>query len=510
MRAVYSRESMKNSSLPEALPEFPLLDTYGEWSLINQYGLEFIDKNKVVKIAEDETEVAVGLVPGENHELLHRRLVRHHAPKSVRLYRVAENEFSAALARLYSRDASSDTFQAKHRNIDALDKVAGDAPTINLVNSMILDGVNAGASDIHIEGSDQTMIIRNRLDGALRKVAEYPAERFSGVSSRLKLMAHLNIMESRKPQDGRITVTLQSRAIHMRISVVPLVRGESIVLRLFHREDRLIRPVDLGFPPEAVAFLRSLFQLPYGLVLVTGPTGSGKSTTLNAFLTEIKDDEKKIITMEDPVEYVIPGLDQIQVHEEIGLTFGALLRRVLRQDPDVIMVGEIRDEETAELAVRAALTGHLVLATLHTNDAPTALNRLTDMGIPPYLVGAVLRGVLAQRLVRKLCQECRRERTPTNSERLFAERCGRSLNACFDSFGCDFCAHEGFKGRTAIAEWFPVDRELEEIIGHSENPTQAAMEILRKNGYEPLLAGGIRMVNEGITTIAELRKVALI
>ena len=411
---------MRNTSNDSAC--YPLLEEFHRWSRLDQYGLEFIRRYQAVKVAENESSVTVALGPESDPAVLEGKLQRHHAPKAVHFRRVESADFRSALARLFSDvsvggEASGGAGGAPvsggsgSPDTSSLDRITGDAPTVNLVNSIILDAVRLGASDIHVERDEVRMTVRYRLDGLLRTAGTHSPERFASVSSRIKLMANLNIMESRKPQDGRLTATLDGRDVHMRLSVVPLIQGESLVLRLFHREEDLIDPGHLGFPGETVEALRRLFRYPHGLILVTGPTGSGKTTTLSAFLAEIKDERKKIITLEDPVEYIIPGIDQIQVNEDIGLTFGTLLRRVLRQDPDVLMVGEIRDGETASLAIRAALTGHLVLATLHTNDAPSAVTRLVDMEIPPYLLGAVLRGVLAQRLVRTLCPRCR-EKVP--------------------------------------------------------------------------------------------------
>ena len=500
-----------SSDSPSSGP-YPLLEEFPRWSRLEQYGLEFVRRYQAVKVAENEDSVTVALGPEGDPGVLGGKLRRHHAPKAVHFRRAESADFRSALARLFS-DVSVDGGMTPggggSPDTSSLDRITGDAPAVNLVNSIILDAVRLGASDIHVERDEVRMTVRYRLDGLLRIAGTYPPERFASVSSRIKLMANLNIMESRKPQDGRLTATLGGRDVHMRLSVVPLIRGESLVLRLFHREEDIIHPGRLGFPGETVEALRRLFRYPHGLILVTGPTGSGKSTTLSAFLAEIKDERKKIITLEDPVEYIIPGIDQIQVNEDIGLTFGTLLRRVLRQDPDVLMVGEIRDGETASLGIRAALTGHLVLATLHTNDAPSALTRLMDMGIPPYLLGAVLRGVLAQRLVRTLCPRCRETAPLQSAEAALCRSFGAEVRECGvpggGAAGCGECAG-GYAGRTAVSEWFAPDEELSEIIAAGDARRGEIRGLLEKRGFRSLVHDAFEKAAAGITAVDEIRR----
>ncbi|MGI9256455.1 MAG: GspE/PulE family protein, partial [Salinispira sp.] len=291
---------------------------------------------------------------------------------------------------------------------NAVDKLANNAPIINLVNGIILDAINAEASDIHIERGKNNASVRYRLDGVLIKDRDIPDGLYPSITARIKIMAGLNIMEQRRPQDGRLSVTLSAYSLDLRISSVPTAHGESLVLRILNLNSSPRTLNEIGFSDPQLHLLKNTIHNPQGFILITGPTGSGKTTTLNALLTEINDGSKKIISIEDPVEFNIDGVDQIQTHDEIGLSFSKILRRILRQDPDVIMVGEIRDEETAQLAMRAAMTGHMVLSSLHTNNAIASIQRLVNIGVDPYLIAGMLQTIIAQRLVRKLCVHCRR------------------------------------------------------------------------------------------------------
>jgi type II secretory ATPase GspE/PulE/Tfp pilus assembly ATPase PilB-like protein len=300
-------------------------------------------------------------------------------------------------------------------------------------------------------------------------------------------------------------VHLGEGTFDVRVSIVPIAAGESIVLRLFNTGGIPIVLEDLGLDPRSLSLIRTLVSVPHGLVLATGPTGSGKTTTLNAVLRELASERVKIITIEDPVEYVIDGVDQIQTHDRIGLTFDTILRRVLRQDPDIIMVGEIRDAPTAELSVRAALTGHLVLSTLHTNDAVSVIPRLRNMGVEPYLLAAVLRGALAQRLVRRVCQACRKSVTPTREEKELLKRYGLTAARLFRGKGCDACGGTGFKGRTSIVEAFASDEEVEQMILKGERASAIAAHLAEK-GFTSLVQNGLSKAVEGITTLDEVEK----
>lgn len=385
-----------------------------------------------------------------------------------------------------------------------LDKVAGDAPIVNLVNSFFIEAIRQRASDVHIESFQNTAQVRYRIDGVLKVASEVSVEQFPAISSRIKIMANLNIMENRRPQDGRISLELGGRSVDMRVSIVPITGGESIVLRIFNREGDVLELEELGFPEEQRLTLEKLAREKNGLVLVTGPTGSGKTTTLNALLRKMDCTGNKVITIEDPVENVIEGIDQIQTNEAIGLSFESILRRVLRQDPDVVMIGEIRDKTTADLAIRAALTGHLVLATLHTNSALGALSRLIDMGIESFLLAAVFRGALAQRLVRKLCPLCKKADTPGPAEAAFLERYG-APGKLFRPQGCPQCDDIGYKGRIALAEVFTKTPELEERITRQDS-NRVILEYLKTQGYKNMAESGCGLVTQGETTLAELER----
>ncbi len=339
-------------------------------------------------------------------------------------------------------------------------------PIIRLVNEIIRDAVSQNASDIHFEPTERNLQVRFRVDGVLRPARNIPKSMQSAVSARVKLMSEMNIAERRKPQDGRFTVQVGERKIDMRVSVLPTVFGERIVLRLLDRTASLRSLEQLGMPDHIVQNLLDLSSRPWGMILVTGPTGSGKSTTLYALLQKIRSDKRNILTCEDPVEYTIEGIGQSQVNEKVGLTFASQLRAILRQDPDVVLVGEIRDRETAEIACRAAMTGHLVLSTLHTNDSTSAPARLIDMGIEPYLINSALLGVLAQRLVRRLCPECRQAVTCINNP-YFPD--GTTI---YEARGCEHCGNMGYKGRVGVYELFIITEAVRRQVARSADSEQ--------------------------------------
>ncbi len=385
-----------------------------------------------------------------------------------------------------------------------------EAPIIRMVRRMLDSAVSAGASDIHVEPLEGRIRVRFRKDGVLMEAASHERQLLGPLMSRLKIMAGMDIAERRKPQDGRIHVTVEGRRIDIRASVLPGNHGEAMVMRLLDKERGLVSLPELGFGPEDLARFRQVLERPNGIVLVTGPTGSGKTTTLYAALKELNRADVKIITAEDPVEYEIAGINQVQVHPRIGLTFARILRSMLRQAPNIILVGEIRDAETAEVAIQAALTGHLVFATLHTNDAPSALARLVDMGVKPFLVSASLQAVVAQRLIRRLCTSCRAESVPEPSELralgLAPERLsGRTL---YRAVGCGECQFTGYAGRVAAFELLVMDGALRDMAFRNE-PTprvRAAAEASRR--LVPLREDGLSKVLSGLTSISEVLRVS--
>lgn len=370
-----------------------------------------------------------------------------------------------------------------------------DAPVIRMINALLTQAARDGASDVHFEAFETHSVVRYRVDGTLRDVVSPRKALHAALISRVKIMAHLDIAEKRLPQDGRITLRVAGRPIDVRVSTVPTVHGERAVLRLLEKDAGRLQLKKLGLAEDTLEELSRLIRQPHGIVLVTGPTGSGKTTTLYAALSQLDKTVSNILTVEDPVEYDLPGINQIPVHTKIGMTFGAALRAALRQDPDNIMIGEIRDLETAQIAVQSSLTGHGVLASLHTNDAISAVTRLTDMGIEPFLLASSLLGVLAQRLVRCLCPQCkRRERRSDGTD-------------CWVPVGCAQCNQSGFKGRTGIHELFVIDDEIRRII-HDGGDEQAMREAAkRRGGMRSMREDGQRWVTAGITTQEEILRV---
>ncbi|MGE0757190.1 MAG: GspE/PulE family protein [Pirellulaceae bacterium] len=381
--------------------------------------------------------------------------------------------------------------------------IAGQSPVIRLVNFIIYSAVKEGASDIHIEPAERCMRVRHRIDGRLYKSLEVPSHLLSAVTSRIKIMASLDISERRLPQDGRVHVMLDGRKIDLRVSTFPGNRGEKTVIRVLDTRSISLNLADLGFAEDVLSRIQRHVHMPNGIILVTGPTGSGKSTTLYAALNEIATMANNVCTVEDPIEYNLPLINQFQVQEKVGLTFSKALRTLLRQDPDVIMVGEIRDEETARTAIQAALTGHLVLSTLHTNDGPSAVTRLVNMGVEPYLIAAAVNMVLAQRLVRRICSKCREEYEPPRTLRKAVERMGGDIDRYFRGVGCRRCRNTGYSGRIGIHELFTMDDETRDAIVREASIAELRRVGL-KHGMVTLRMDGFRKIREGITTVEEI------
>ena len=403
-------------------------------------------------------------------------------------------------------DVQSDAVELIEDTIDDIatgNELAGQSPIIRLVNYIIYSAVKAGASDIHIEPTERQIRVRYRVDGALFKSLELPGHIAPAIASRIKIMASMDISERRLPQDGRIHVMMENRSIDLRVSTLPLAHGEKTVIRIMDNRNIPLSLAQLGFSGENLERFQAQIRKPNGIVLVTGPTGSGKSTTLYAALNTVSTIEMNICTVEDPVEFQLPLINQFQVNEKIGLSFAAMLRSLLRQDPDILMVGEIRDELTARTAVQAALTGHLVFSTLHTNDACSAVTRLVNMGIEGYLIGASLNGVLSQRLCRRICAKCKQSYEPTKAMLAVMQHMGLESQEFYRGVGCAKCRNTGFSGRIAIHELLVVDEALREAV--SVSPTvQTVTEYARRSGMIPLRYDGLRKVKEGLTTIEEV------
>jgi type IV pilus assembly protein PilB len=382
-------------------------------------------------------------------------------------------------------------------------EIAGQSPVIRLVNYVIYNAVKEGASDIHIEPAERCMRVRYRIDGRLYKSLEVPVNLLNAVTSRIKIMASLDISERRLPQDGRVHVMLDGRKVDLRISTFPGNRGEKTVIRVLDTRSVSLNLRDLGFAEDVLEPLQSGIRAPNGIILVTGPTGSGKSTTLYAALNEIASMENNICTVEDPIEYHLSLINQFQVQERVGLTFSKALRTLLRQDPDVIMVGEVRDEETARTAIQAALTGHLVLSTLHTNDSPSAITRLVNIGVEPYLISAALNMVLAQRLVRRVCAKCRTPYELPRPLRKTLERMGHGMDVYYKGAGCKRCRNTGYSGRVGIHELLLVEDQLRDAIVADASVTELRR-IGLDHGMVTLRKDGFRKVREGLTTVEEM------
>ncbi len=393
-------------------------------------------------------------------------------------------------------------------NVAELGQAAEDAPVVKLVNLILTDAIKKGASDIHIEPYEKTFRVRYRIDGVLYEVMQPPTRLKAAITSRVKIMAQLDIAERRLPQDGRIKIKMAGREMDFRVSSLPTLFGEKVVLRLLDKGSLQLDMTKLGFEPHALTDFESGLLMPYGMVLVTGPTGSGKTTTLYSALNRLNTTETNIMTAEDPVEYNLPGINQVQMKTEIGLNFAAALRSFLRQDPDIIMVGEIRDYETAEIAIKAALTGHLVLSTLHTNDAPSAISRLLNMGVEPFLVAASTNVILAQRLARRICQSCR-EPAPVPSQVLlnvgFApEEAGTIVPV--RGKGCMACSDTGYKGRVALYEVMLIRENIKEAILQGASVSELR-ELGRKNSMRTLREAGLQKIREGMTSLEEILRV---
>ncbi|AXA36412.1 MAG: type II secretion system protein GspE [Candidatus Sumerlaea sp.] len=418
----------------------------------------------------------------------------------------------AATVEELMEESGGETTIEVDRTIEDIDEMAEDASIVRFVNQIIAEAIADRATDIHVEPFEQELRIRYRIDGMLYEAAIPPSiKRFqSAIISRIKIMADMNIAERRLPQDGKIKVKVQEKDFDLRVSTLPTPYGESISIRILSRESELVSLDKLGLDEYHLKILRRMIQKPHGIIFVTGPTGSGKSTTLYAALREINTIDKKILTVEDPIEYRIPGVTQVQVNPQIDLTFARVLRTMLRQDPDVIMVGETRDPETAQAAIRAALTGHLVFSTLHTNDAAGAVSRLLDMGIEPFLVASSVEGLIAQRLVRVLCPDCKVPYTPTPEvlARLKVNRLDVTDATLMRPAGCERCRYTGFRGRTAIYEIIKVTEDLKQMIV-ARRPSNEIKQQAIANGMRTIREDGWLKVRAGLTTIDEVLRVTM-
>ncbi len=413
-----------------------------------------------------------------------------------------ERYYSGRNVQSAAKELSKEKQVNKKKKDNEIDDIKN-APAVKMVDQILTDAIKRKVSDIHIEPYEEVIRVRYRIDGMLKEILNIDIDALSAIITRIKILADMNIAERRIPQDGRIVTTIDGVPVDMRVSSIPLITGEKVVIRILDKSNYKIGKEKLGMSKEMLKKLDDIVASPYGIILVTGPTGSGKSTTLYTVLSELNDGKKNITTIEDPVEYTVEGINQVHVNSKAGLTFAAGLRSMLRQDPDIIMIGEMRDSETAQIGVRAAITGHLVLSTLHTNDAASSILRLVDMGVEPYLAATAIKGVIAQRLVRKICPSCKEEYQASNHEK---EMLGLSLDEdviLSRGKGCVACGQLGYKGRIGVYEVLQVDRELKDLIITTKN-SDVLKDLAVKKGMKTLAMSCQELVLQGLTSISEL------
>jgi type IV pilus assembly protein PilB len=495
------------------LPVVTITDQSVDPVALGQVPSEFAMRHQLIPLRSEDHTITVAMAnPLDVQPLDDLRLV---TGCEIKPAIASPSEIKRAIEQFYMEkmiqdisEQEADITAEEAPDIADLQRMATEALVIQLVNLIIHQAVQERASDIHIEPFERELRVRYRIDGVLREVQAPPKRLHPAIVSRIKILADMNIAERRLPQDGRIQLRVSGRRIDIRVSTIPTLYGESVVMRILDKSMGLLTLEELGMQDQALEQFRRLISVPHGMILVTGPTGSGKSTSLYAALMEIYSVEKKIITIEDPVEYQLPGVNQIQVRPNIGLTFASGLRHIVRQDPDVIMVGEIRDPETADIAINAALTGHLVFSTLHTNDAAGAITRLLDMGVEPYLVASTLIGSIAQRLVRRICPKCK---TPTTVRPEYLRQIGltpEDLNGrtLYAGAGCEECGRTGYKGRIGVFEMLTIDDEIRRMIVERASATVIKQYAVSK-GMTTLLGDGREKVLEGISTVDEVLRV---
>jgi len=521
LRALREEELLEALAQQFELEWVPHLDTAQiDHELIKKVPISFSRRYRILPIRyEDDVVIVATTDPLEIVALDDLRLL---LGKPIRSVLTSGLALLACLNRVYDEAASPAGAEQVMEDIAAaenLDQLAheldepqdlldatDEAPIIRLVNSVLFQAVRQRASDIHFESFERGLVVRYRIDGVLYPVLTPPKRLQSSIIARLKIMAGLNIAEKRLPQDGRFAIRTAGKDVDLRVSVLPTSHGERVVLRLLEKENRLLNLTEMGFSTDRLSSIQQLIQLAHGIILVTGPTGSGKTTTLYAALSQINAPDKNIITVEDPVEYQLLGIGQMQVNPKINLTFAAGLRSILRQDPDVIMIGEIRDRETAEIAIHASLTGHLVFSTLHTNDAASAATRLIDMGIEPFLVASSVMAVLAQRLLRQICPDCKKPYKPTAEE---LGRLGLDSKIAYTFYrgaGCPNCSQTGYRGRTGIYELLVLDDEVRRLIGAKADSSVIKQAGIAK-GMITLKQEGATKVAQGVTTTEEVMRI---
>jgi general secretion pathway protein E len=494
---------------PDELPKVPFV--------LNGISSRFIKENKIIPLDMKNNVLRVIMANPEDKSAIDALRVATSA--DIKIYSCDKKIIDDYISRFYEQESQNinriiedigergiEFLREEEEDIGHLKDLASEAPIIKLVNMIITRAIESRASDIHIEPFEDELKVRYRIDGVLHDIETTPKRLQAAIVSRIKIMAKLNIAERRLPQDGRIRLKINEREVDLRVSTIPVLYGESVVMRILHKEGIVIDLNLLGFPDDTLNAFEQLIKKPNGIILVTGPTGSGKTTTLYGALDKINSPEKKIITVEDPVEYQLKGVNQIQVKPQIGLSFANTLRHIVRQDPDIIMIGEIRDLETAEIAIQSTLTGHLVFSTLHTNDAPSAITRLLDMGVENFLLSSTIRGILAQRLVRVICPLCKQEdKKQADKEELRLLGIEKEVPLYYGK-GCEHCSFTGYFGRTGIFELLVVDDDIRRLILKNADANQLR-DKAREKGMRTLLEDGAEKIKAGITTLSEVLRV---
>jgi general secretion pathway protein E len=484
--------------------------------VVSQLPLNYAKKNEVLPLKRENGAILVAMADPLNHYVLDDLRLVYNQP--IRPVIANSYEIMGAINNVYNKmsdmgdkaaedleEGNLDTIGAELEEVQDLLDSADEAPIIRLVNSLLFRAVKQKASDIHVEPFEKELIVRFRMDGVLYDIMHPPKKAYAAICSRLKIMANLNIAEKRLPQDGRIRIKIAGKDIDIRVSTVPTAFGESIVMRLLDKSHVVLDMEKLGISGKTLTLMREAISKSHGIILVTGPTGSGKTTTLYAALSELNTPDVKIITCEDPVEYQLDGINQIPVNPKIDLTFATGLRAILRQDPDIVLVGEIRDKETAEIAVQAALTGHLVLSTLHTNDSASSVTRLLDMGVQPFLVSSSVVAILAQRLIRKVCLDCAKKYVPSETELANAGLTPEALKGkqLYRAVGCGHCMNTGYVGRLGIHEFLSMDEEIRNLVMQNVDAGTIKKAAMAK-GMLTLREDGVQKALRGLTTLEEV------
>ncbi len=490
---------------------YEFVDLYGEkidFDRLARYPLGVLKNAKAIPFKEDEDYIHVATSDPLNYEAL-EVLERTIGMKPVKLYLALEDDIEGIFHRLSILEDTKYIIEEVKRELstEGVKKEGEESAVVRLIHLIIRDSILRRASDIHIEPDEKKAVVRARVDGVLSETFVFDHEIYNALNTRIKLLGSLDISERRKPQDGRFSMKVEEKLYDFRLSSTPTIFGESLVMRILDREKALLRLEELGFEDENLEDFNDMIQSPYGIVLITGPTGSGKTTTLYAALNEIKSIQNKVMTIEDPIEYRLPLVQQVQVNEKAGLTFAVAVKSFLRQDPDVMLIGEIRDFETLEAAAQSSLTGHLVFSTLHTNDAPGAISRLVQMGLKPYMIADAIVGIVAQRLVRKICPYCKTEIKPPQAVLKKVQKYLPSSYTFYKGQGCSKCDFTGYYGRTMISEVLKIDDEIAKLISEGANKFEINEHAIKHTRFRPMIADGVKKALKGVTTLDEILRV---